>query len=463
MQDVRTFIKQMEKEKPEMIVHYKEEADPFYEISAIVKKFDLAGEKPLIIFENVKGYDYPVVCNLETSISTLGLTLGVPDDKVEERYREIENGVLERTINYPPKEIPSEESPLKDVVISREDIDLYKFPVITHHVGETPYITRGIGVVRDPENGCLHAAYYRLMIKSKDHMVTHITPGRHLWYIYKKAEAMGKPLPIAFIVGNHPLWSMGAQSRISHPPTEYDVIGGLLGESLEVVRCENSDILVPAHAELVIEGELRPDSLEHEGPWSDFTKYSATAQRHSVFTTGISHRRDMIFHDSGAWVENGLQYALIPQQSYILKELQKDVPSVIDFRFAFTPWPMYGIIKMKKTHLGEPKQAILSVFASELYLKYVIVVDDDINITNEQEVFWSVATRTQAERDFLIIPGSLGTDLDISTMEGAIVTKVGIDATGKPFRRDMPPAGQISQEHMDKVDISSYLAQLRQK
>jgi 2,5-furandicarboxylate decarboxylase 1 len=460
MQDVRTFIKKLEKETPKEIVRYREEADPYYEITAIVKKFDLAGKRPLIIFENVKCYHYPVVCNMEATISRLSVALGVPADKVEERYREIENGVLNGTINYPPKEVTPGESPVKEVIISREEVDLYKFPVITHHVGETPYITRGIGVVRDPEKGYLHAAIYRLMVKSKNHMVTHITPGRHLWYIYKKAEAMEQPLPIAFIVGNHPLWSMGAQSRIAHPPTEYDVIGGLLGESLEVVRCENSDLLVPARAEMVIEGELRPHSLEQEGPWSDFTRYSQIAQRHSVFVTGISHRQDMIFHDAGAWVRYGLEFTRIPQETYMLRELQKDIPSIKDFRFAFNPGFMYGIISMKKTHLGEPKQAILSAFANELYLKYVIVVDDDVDIKNKSEVFWSIATRAQAERDFLIIPGSIGTDLDLSAKEEAVVTKVGIDATAKPFCHNMPPIGRVSEEHIEKNDISKYLAKL---
>jgi len=174
----------------------------------------------------------------------------------------------------------------------------------------------------------------------------------------------------------------------------------------------------------------------------------------------ISHRRDMIFHDAGAWVEDGLLYGLIPMKTYMLRELQKNVPSVKDFRYGLSPWPMNGIISMKKTHPGEPKQAILSAFASELYLKHVIVVDDDIDLNSDADIFWSITTRAQADRDFLIIPGSLGTDLDISTREGAIVTKVGIDATAKPFRHNMPPVGQISPEHLDKIDISRYLSRL---
>lgn len=460
MQDVRTFIKDVERETPKELIRFREEVDPYYEITAIVRKFDLAGHQPLIIFENVKGHDYPVVCNLEAGIPRLALAMKVSPDQISDRYREIEDGVLSGKISYPPREIAPEDSPVKEVVIPRPEVDLYKFPVVTHHVGEAPYITRAVGVVRDPVEGYLHAGCYRLMVKSKDHLVTHITPGKHLWYIYKKAEEMRKPLPIAFFLGSHPLWSLGGQSHIAHPPTEYDVIGGLLGEPLEVVRCENSDLLVPARAEMIIEGELRPPTLEQEGPWRDFTRYSQVGQRHPVFITGITHRRDMIFHDAGCWVRGGLIYNRIPQQAHVLRNLKKDVPGVKDFRFVFNQAAIFGVISMKKKHLGEPKLAILSAFASELYLKYVIVVDDDIDLGNEADIFWSLATRVQAERDFLIIPGSLGTDLDISAPEEAVVTKVGIDATAKPFRDQLPPEGEISAEHLEKADIAKYLSQL---
>ena len=460
MKDVRTFISDVEREMPEELIRYREEVDPLYEITAIVRKFDLAGYQPLIIFENVKGSKYPVVCNLEAGISKLAFSLGVRPKELFDRYRQIEDGVLNGKISFPPREIEPSESPVKEVIIPLDKVDLFKFPLVTHHEGEAPYITRGIGVVRDPEEGYLHAGCYRLMIKRKDFMVTHITPGKHLWYIYKKAEAMGQSLPIAFFLGSHPLWSMGGQSHIAHPPTEYDVIGGLLGEPLEVVRCEHSDLLVPSWAEMVIEGELRPSTLEDEGPWRDFTRYSQVGQRHPIFVTGITHRRDMIFHDAGCWVRGGLIYNRIPQRAHVLRNLQKDVPGVKDFQFIFNQSAIFGVISMKKRHLGEPKLAILSAFASELYLKYVIVVDEDINLQNETDIFWSLATRVQAERDFLIIPGSLGTDLDISAPSEGVVTKVGIDATAKPFRKDLPPEGQVSREHLEKVNITKYLNQI---
>ncbi|MGB9860520.1 MAG: UbiD family decarboxylase domain-containing protein, partial [Moorellaceae bacterium] len=225
MKDLRTFIESWQERFPKDIITVEDEVDPKYQITAIVKSFDLAGLYPLLVFKRVKGYKIPVVCNVEATVEQLAFALGVQANELSTWYNAIEEQVLSGALRIPPVEIPASSAPVKETILRADQVDLYSFPFLTHHVGEVPYITRGIGITRDPESGLLHAAHYRLMVKSKNLMVTHITPGRHLWYILKKAEAMGKSLPIAFAVGNHPAWSIGAQSRIAHPPTEYDVIG----------------------------------------------------------------------------------------------------------------------------------------------------------------------------------------------------------------------------------------------
>ena len=457
MKDMREFIKKYAEEFPKDFVKFEEEVDPKYQITAIVRKFDLAGKQPLILFENVKGYDTSVVCNVEPNLQKLAFALGVEEGEVEDTYTTAEKSLFNGKSSFAPIAVDKNNAPVKEVIIPQEEVDFYKFPVITHHMGEVPYMTRGVGVARDPEDGYLHAAYYRLMVKEKDHLVTHITPGRHLWQMYKKAEAMGQSLPIAFYLGSHPAWSMGVQSRISHPPTEFDVIGELLGEPLEMVKCETSDLMVPAGAEIVIEGELRPGAMEAEGPWRDFTLYAQVAQRHSFFVKCVTHRKDPILHDSGAWVKNGHLFNRIPQQTFIEREIQRAVPNVKKFRFGFYPQPMYGLISLDKKHAGEPKQAILAAFAQEIYLKNVAVFDIDIDLDNIEQITWAFATRVQADRDFLIMPGVMGTDLDISDKEEAVTTKLGIDATAKPFRKDLPHVGKVSEKYLEETDISKYL------
>ena len=455
MKDMRTFISEYEQAYPEDFVRFKEEVDPKYQLSAVVQKFDSAGRQPVIVFENVKGYDTPVVCNIESGMEKLAIAMGVAPGEVEEAYRKAEEKVISGDNSFAPVEVKASEAPVKEVIIPREKVDFNKFPIISHHMGEVPYLTRAVGVARDPEDGYLHAAYYRLMVKGKNHMVTHLTPGRHLWYMYKKAEAMGKPLPMAFYVGSNPAWSFGVQSRISHPPTEFDVIGALQGEPLQMVRCETNDILVPAATEMVIEGELRPGGLEDEGPWRDFTRYHQTAQRHSFSVNAVTCRKDLIFQDSGAWVKNGVRYAIIPIEVFLERELKRVVPSVKQFKTGSSH--MIGYISMDKKHASEPKMAIMSAFTHELYLKYIYVFDTDIDLNNESERDWALATRAQADRDFFIIPGILGTDLDLSAPQEAFMTKVGFDATAKPFRSHYPELGKISEEYMSETDISKYL------
>lgn len=456
MKDLRSFIEAWRKQHPEETIVVKDEVDPKYEIAAVVKKLDTIGRSPLLIFENVKGYNIPVVCNVAATNEQLCFALDAPLDNLLEWYNSLEEQVLAGSLKKPPVEVAS--GPVKDVVIVGDKVDLRRYPFLHHHTGEVPYLTRAIGITLDPETGLPHAGAYRLMVKGKDLMVTHVTPGRHLWHILKKAEAMGRPLPIAFSIGNHPAWSMGAQARIAHPPTEYDIIGALLGEGLAVVKCETSNVPVPAYAEMIIEGELRPGVLEDEGPWTDFTRYSQVAQRHPVFVTAITHRKDMWLHDSEPWLASASDaYHRVPQTAYMRREIRKAVPSVREFRFAFAPSPMYGVVSLDKTHEGEPKQAILAAFANDLYLKYVIAVDTDINLDNPKDITWALATRVQADRDFLILKDVLGTDLDISAPREAIVTKVGIDATAKPFRKDLPPAGQVPEEIVARIDVEKLL------
>ncbi len=300
MRDLRDFISKCEKKLPKEFLKVSKEVNAKYEITAIIKKLDLLGKHPLVFFENVKSYNIPVVCNTDNTLTKFGLALGVPPESVQDFYDKREEECI-RLNKYPIKEVKKSEAPCKEVIKTGKATSLYEFPFVTHHQGEVPYLTRAIGVVNHEKASCPHAAHYRLMIKKPDLGVTHITPGRHLWDIYREKTDQNKPLEIALVLGLHPAWALAAQSRIAHPPSEFDVAGSLLKESLEVVRCETIDVLVPAWAEIVIEGEILPNTLEDEGPWGDFTRYHQVAKRHPVKIMAITHRKNPIVQDMGAW------------------------------------------------------------------------------------------------------------------------------------------------------------------
>jgi 2,5-furandicarboxylate decarboxylase 1 len=454
MRDLRHFINECEKKLPKEFVRISKEVDAKYDISAIVRKLDLMGKHPLVFFEKVKGYRIPVVCNTDNTWAKYGLALGVAPEKVEDFYDKSEEECI-RLNKYPVKEIKKSEAPCKEIVKTGKGVNMYEFPFVTHHEGEVPYLTRAIGVVNHEKANCLHAAHYRLMVKKPDFGVTHITPGRHLWDIWREKTDQNKPLEIAFVLGLHPVWALAAQSRIAHPPSELDVAGSLLKESLEVVRCETIDVLVPAGAEIIIEGEIPPNTLEDEGPWGDFTRYHQVAKRHPVKIKAITYRKDPIVHDMGAWpVARGSSMGRITGTAFMNRQLKQVMPDIK--RFNYGP-AMFGFIQLDKKHVAQPKQAILAAFANDLYLKYVVCFDTDIDLQNGSEIAWALATRVQGDRDIMILPGVLGTDLDVSAREESVLTKVGVDATAKPFRKDLPPLAKVPDETMKRININDYI------
>ena len=454
MKDLRNFITECEKKLPKEFVRVSKEVDPKFEITAVIKKLDLMGKHPLVFFEKVKGYNMPVVCNTDDSWTKFGLALGVPPEKIRDVYDEREEECV-RLNKYPIKEVKKSEAPCKEIIKTGTEANLYEFPFLTHHEREVPYLTRAIGVATDERANCLQVAHYRLMIKKSNLGVTHLTPGRHLWNIWKEKTDRNKPVEIAFVLGLHPAWTMASQSRIAHPPSEFDVAGSLLKESLEVVRCETIDVLVPARAEIIIEGEIPPNTLEEEGPWGDFTRYHQVAKRHPVRVKAITYRKNPIVHDMGAWPSTGYNImGRIPQEAFMTRVLKEAVPDVKLFRFGPT---MCGFIQLDKKHVAQPKQAILAAFGNDLYLKYVVCFDTDIDISKGSEIAWALMTRVQADRDVMILPGVLGSDLDLSAPQEAVVTKVGVDATAKPFRKDFPPERKIPDEVMSRINLREYV------
>ena len=462
MKDIREFIAECSEKLPNEFVKVSKEVDPKYEISAIIKKMDLMGKHPLVVFENVKGSSMSVVCNTDATRSKFSIALGVAPDKLDDFYaeREEECVLLDK---YPTKEIDKSEAPCKEVIKIGKDANLFDFPFLNHHEGEAPYLTRAIGIAKDEEAGCPHTAHYRLMIKKPDLGVTHATPGRHLWHIWKRKTDQGKPLEIAFALGLHPGLALAAQSRISHPPSEFDVAGSLLMESQEMVRCETIDVLVPARAEIIIEGEIPPNTLEDEGPWGDFTRYHQVAKRHPVKIKAITYRNNPIVHDMGAWKSTAHLLGRIPQHAFMNRKIKEMVSDVKRFTYGPGLGTFFGFIQLDKQHVAQPKQAILAAFASDLYLKYVACLDTDIDIDNGKQIAWALATRVQADRDIMILPSVLGSDLDIGAPEEGVVTKVGIDATAKPFRKDLPPVAMVPDEIMKNINLTDYIPDLENK
>src|SRR5688572_2296792 len=342
--------------------------------------------------------------------------------------------------------------PVKDVILTGDKIDLYALPQIVHHEGDAgPYITAAISFAKDPTSETWNCAYNRLMIQGRDTTSIHLTLGKHLWEFHQIAEKRGEPLPLALVVGVHPAIALGALAIGSIDEDERAIMGALLGEPLELVKCETSDVLVPAHAELVIEAEILPRARTAEGPFGEFTGYSlGERQREVVKVKAITHRRDAMFQDITVAHLDHMLLSTIPMEANLYRAVRAMVPSVKAVR---VPGPFTCYISIEQRVPGQAKNAMLAALGADMYMKRIVVVDQDVDVFDDRQVNWAIATRVQPDRDITIITNARGSDLDPSTKEDGNTAKWGVDATAKPSLAAFTPRHRVPREVWQRINL----------
>jgi UbiD family decarboxylase len=239
-------------------------------------------------------------------------------------------------------------------------------------------------------------------------------------------------LPCAIAIGLHPAVGMGS---LSYPPPEvskFDVVGGLFGEPMQLRRAETVDLDVPAWAEVVIEGEILSGERDPEGPFGEFTGYFSRRSTDNVFVArALVVREGAWFHSiaSGRAPDHILPLGVL-REAEIRNALRRVIPGVTAVHVPTSGGASFtAYVSIKQTRPGEAKHAIPVVLGVDHYLKLVVVVDDDIDVFDESDVLWAIATRMQADRDLVVIEGSLGAILDPSASPDGLTAKLGIDAT----------------------------------
>jgi UbiD family decarboxylase len=423
--------------------------DPAYEITALVVKLEKERrQRPVLLFEKVKGTRFPVLTNLHASRSRLAAAINAAPDAMLPTYLK----AMERPI--PPRIVKT--GPVKDVVLKGADVDLYALPQIVHHEGDAgPYITAAISFAKDPESETWNCAYNRLMIQARDTTSIHLTLGKHLWEFNQIAERRGEPLQLALVIGTHPAIALGALAIGSIDEDERAIMGALLGEPLELVKCETSDVLVPAHAELVLEAELLTDKRTAEGPFGEFTGYSlGERQREVVRVKAITHRRDAMFQDITVAHLDHMLLSTIPMEANLYRAVRAMIPSV---RAVRVPAPFTCYVSIEQRLPGQAKNAIMAVLGADLYMKRVVVVDHDVDVFDDRQVTWAIATRCQPDRDITVIANARGSDLDPSSREDGYTAKWGVDATAKPSLGAYTPRHRIPPEVAQRLRLDDFL------
>ena len=446
--DLRGFIEKIRAESPDDVLTISKEVDPRFEITALTVKLEQQRRFPILIFENVKGSEFPVVTNVHASRRRLASAIGSePRSAVASYLKRIERRI-------PPKEVAT--GPVKEVILKDDRIDLRTLPQIVHHQDDAgPYLTAAVTLARDPLSGRLNCSFNRLMFLDKNHTSIHLTLAKHLWEFYTNAEKLKQPLQVAVILGAHPAWSLGALNIGSIDEEEYYLMGALAGEAMEVVPAETLDLKVPARAELILEGEILPFERVDEGPFGEFTGYSLGSRKREVFhVKAITHRTGAFLHDIAVGHLDHLLLSTIPMEANLFRCVRAMVPSVKAVRI---PAPFTVYVSIEKKTEGQGKSAILAALGADMYMKHVIVVDHDIDIFDDQRVQWAVGTRCQADRDVMIVSNVGGSDLDPSNLTDGVTAKMGIDATAKPRLDAFTPRHRVAKDVLDRVDLKEFV------
>jgi len=448
--DLRSFIAELESKHPEEVARVAKPISPRYEITALLTQLEKQKRFPLLLCENVQGSEAPVVINAQSSRKLMALALECKQENLAARFTERQG--------KPRAPVEVSNAPVHESVKLGDDIDLTKVPLLTHYdVNAAPYITAGIVVAADPETGVRNTSYNRLMMAGKRELRIFMAVGRHLWTLHNKLERRGEALPIAIVVGVHPLFSLGAQAFTPSTDDEYAVIGGMMNEPLRVVQAKTVPILVPADAEMVIEGKILPDVRREEGPFGEFTGHAVSKDDRPVIdVTAITHRKNYLFQDVHAGYTEHKLMGAVPREAALIKAVRQTVPTVKNVCMPVSGnCRFHAYISILKRAPGQAKNAICAAFASDMLLKHVIIVDEDIDVFDEEQVLWAVSNRFQADRGLVVVPNAQGSELDPSAGPGGVNAKMGLDAT-KPLT-GFAPELRVPEEVMKKIRLEDFL------
>ncbi|MEM4524512.1 MAG: menaquinone biosynthesis decarboxylase [Archaeoglobaceae archaeon] len=466
--DLREFMERLEKENE--LARINTELSPILEITEVTNRVVKKGGKALL-FERPKGYSIPVLTNVFGSEKRMLMALEVKSfDEIGNRIisilkkrpssifdaiRSIEH--FKDLLSMSPKKVKN--APCQE----KRAESLEKFPILKCWPKDGGrFITLPVVITKDPISGELNAGVYRMQVFDEK------TTGMH-WQVHKhgaenlrKAKDMGMDkIEVAVAIGVDPAVLYSATAPVPEGVSEFAFAGFLRGEKVEMVECETVDLMVPATAEIVLEGFVRVDELRIEGPFGDHTGYYTPPEPYPVFhIENITHRENPIYHATivgkppmeDAWLGKATERIFLP----LIKFLN---PEIVDMNL-----PVEGgfhgiaIVSIKKRYPGQAKKVMYSLWGLGMLslTKIIIVVDEDINVHNIGEVLWAISTRFDPARDALLLPPSPTDALDHSAYIQCLAGKLGIDATKKMreegYEREWPEVVEMSEEVKAKIN-----------
>jgi UbiD family decarboxylase len=426
----------------ELLITVEKDVDRSSQVPSIL--FKLSGKGYAVLFKRVKGSSFPLVGNLVTSRRMLGLALGCDPTRVPQVW-------YQRCKHLVPP-VLVDRGPVQEVIRTGTEARLTDLPVVTHAEKDAgPYITAGVVVAKDPDTGIRNLSINRMLLLDEHAAAIRSMPPQQLGVLHAKAEARFEPLPVAVVIGMHPVELMAAATSLPPGQDELEVAGALRGKPVRLVKCRTVELEVPASAEIVIEGEILPGERVPEAPFGDFMQfYMPEVQSPVLRVTAITHRNDAMYHTIHAGTNDDMHILAPSREAKVLGAVRQAGIEVV--AVSLLPTILGCAISIIKGHEGEGINAALAALGTYRWLKSCIVVDQDVNVYDYGELLWAIATRCRPETGILVIPQAAGFPRD---PRGIHQSKVVIDATvpvgtWEEFERRRPPG-------MDTVRLQDFL------
>jgi 2,5-furandicarboxylate decarboxylase 1 len=408
------------------ILRVAEPIDLDFRPTALVLELEKQGRSPVVLIERPNRFDMPVVTNLFASRERIARMVGVEPGGFNEAWTRAVARLMPARI--------LDSGPVHDRVHLGGQLDAGTLPISRHFEKDAGrYIGSGILVCKDPDTGVRNLSYQRLQLKGPDRFGASLHSRGHIWEHLLRCEALGRNLEVAVVIGVHPAINLAAAAKVGKEVDEFEVAGALLGQPIDLVKCRTIDVEVPATAEFVLEGEILANTHEDEGPYGEYTGYSTDRSTRNVFVVkAITCRMKPIFHDiiPGYSAEH-LLLGRATKEAHVFLRLKEMVPGLRALSYPKSGTHFHAYMAMKQTAQGQARHALMLLLGLDPYLKLVVAVDEDVNVFDETEVLWALATRFQADADMFMVPDVFCNRLDPSSKDGTSA-KLALDATVPP-------------------------------
>ena len=456
--DLRVFLDKIKKEHPEQYAVVEKPVNPAdFDVTAILEHLTLKKKDPLVVFEkpkNLKGEltDIRLVSNIFATRERCAYMLDWPMDKCNHDLT-MEYARLDRE-RIKPVIVEKNAAPVKDIILTGGDTDLELLPVVKHYEMDLSPVLTMTSIMKDPDTGVYDVTFTKMFYKDTGRVAVSIH-SPHLNRILRIYEDRNEPAPMVYIVGHHPAFYLGSLALTPYDSDDYESIGSYMHEPLRLVESETwgKDFMVPADAEIIIEGVIPPGAKEVVDPFGEVTKhYQAQCLRQSFKTKAVTRRKDAIYQDIFSGHAGHWNLGSIPKEGSIFNSVNKKYGIVKAVHL-----PLSGVgrfacyVSIDKRREGDAMGVGLATLLESYTINNVVVVDSDIDVFDEQQVIWAVITMVDPKRDISTV-NNIWTQFTTS----AGYNKVVIDAT-KPIGKAFPGRISIPSEAMDRIKLDEWV------